>query len=162
MDSMNDASDKRRWCVVPFVRWVDHWARCSLNLFETYVRRQASVVSIHGLTLFFRGLGPQSVAVDLGVNVGEFSTGMKAQFGIPCHAIKPIAGPAPRSPERDRIHVESIAAAAAEEQFPLFWLVASTESSGATPSRQTTYNLLGLDLAHAIGGSPSGASSFRQ
>ena len=63
------------------------------------------VTTIEEHTLVPRVLGPDSVVIDLGGNVGAFSSEMVRRFGCTCHAVEPDPAMAAQIPSGPRLHV---------------------------------------------------------
>ena len=68
-----------------------------------------SIATIEEHTFLTRPLGPSSVVLDLGANVGGFSRAMVERFGCTCHAFEPNPAMAEQIPSHPDIHVHRYA-----------------------------------------------------
>lgn len=70
-----------------------------------------SLITVEGHTLHPRFVGPQSVVLDVGANLGNFARQMVQQFGCYCHALEPNPAVFARIPPHDRIRPHQLAVA---------------------------------------------------
>jgi FkbM family methyltransferase len=70
-----------------------------------------SLVTLEGHTIHPRFVGPQSVVLDVGANLGNFSRLMAERFGCLCHALEPNPAVLARIPAHDRIRTHQLAVA---------------------------------------------------
>jgi FkbM family methyltransferase len=75
------------------------------------MKRHPAVATFHGHTFIPRLLSRSSVVVDLGGNLGEFSSGMAASFGCTCYIVEPMPELFARIPEGPRLHKFNVAVA---------------------------------------------------
>jgi FkbM family methyltransferase len=70
-----------------------------------------SLVTIEGHTLHPRFLGPQSVVLDVGANLGNFARLMTERFGCECYVVEPNPAVIARIAPHPRIHPHQLAVA---------------------------------------------------
>jgi FkbM family methyltransferase len=81
--------------------------------------RAAGLVSVHGHHLFSPGLGPSSVVIDAGANVGGFSLAVVERFGCLCHAVEPVPELFASIPDGPRIRRHLLALGGADGEVAL-------------------------------------------
>jgi FkbM family methyltransferase len=70
-----------------------------------------SLVTVEGHTLHPRFLGPQSVVLDAGSNLGNFARQMAERFGCLVHSLEPNPAVFAQIPAHDRVRAHQLAAA---------------------------------------------------
>jgi hypothetical protein len=70
-------------------------------------RAGLAVVKTH--SIYCSPIGPESVVVDLGANVGDFSREMNRRFGCTCHAVEANSEMAAQIATNDRLHIYNLA-----------------------------------------------------
>jgi FkbM family methyltransferase len=70
-----------------------------------------SLVTVEGHTIHPRFVGPSSVVLDVGANLGNFATQVAERFGCVCHAVEPNPDVLAHIPAHPRVHKHRLAIA---------------------------------------------------
>ena len=105
-------------------------------------RRRAGLVVVKTHSLYTPPLGPDSVVVDLGANVGDFTQEVNRRFGCTCHAIEANPEMAARIERNDRVLVYN--QAIAERDGPVTIVLSSNpEATSMLPEVAEQYGVRG-------------------
>jgi FkbM family methyltransferase len=88
-----------------------------VNLYRTLTRliarfsERAGCAVIKTHSIYCPPIGPESLVVDLGANVGDFCQEMNRRFGSTCHAVEANPDMAAQIATNDRLHIHNLAVA---------------------------------------------------
>ena len=106
---------------------------------ESWSRRcKLACVKTH--TLYTRPLGPDSVVVDLGANVGQFSEGMYERFGCNCYAVEAMPNLFEEIPANEKVRKFNLAVSDSNGPLRLF-TSSNRECNSLFPSIAESYGL---------------------
>jgi FkbM family methyltransferase len=97
-----------------------------------------SLVTVEGHTIIPRFVGPASVVVDAGANLGNFARQMADRFGCRCHVLEPNPAVFAHIPAHDRIRAHQLAVAGRPGELTLR-LHADHECSSLRPAPGERY-----------------------
>jgi FkbM family methyltransferase len=86
-----------------------------VNLYRTLARlidrfsQRAGCAVVKTHSIYCPAIGPDSMVLDLGANVGDFCQEMNRRFGCTCHAVEANPDMAAQIATNDRLHVHNLA-----------------------------------------------------